>query len=231
MPSSPRQVLLAWSGGKDSAWALHRLRAAQVPVAGLFTTVHEDTARVAIHAVRTTLLEKQADAAGLALHQLPIPHDCPNETYERVLSDFARRVKAQGVTHLAFGDLFLEEIRRYRERQFAASGLGLLFPLWGLPTRPLAEEMTQGGLRAWITCVDTTQAPAAWAGRFFDREFVREVPPAIDPCGENGEFHTFVFEGPMLRCRVETRLGNIRREGRWAYADVVAVEDSGVSAQ
>ena len=214
-------ALLAWSGGKDSAWALHMLRAHGVDVAGLFTTVQEDTGRVAIHAVRAALLEEQARAVGLPLEQLAIPRDCPNVVYERVLGEFTRRAKRAGITHLAFGDLFLGDIRRYREAQFAASGIDLLFPLWGLPTRPLAEQMTASGLRAWLTCVDTTQAPAEWAGVVFDPDFVRAVAPPIDPCGENGEFHTFVYAGPMLHHPLQTRCASISREGRWAYADIV----------
>lgn len=214
-------ALLAWSGGKDSAWALHLLRARGVDVAGLFTTVQEDTGRVAVHAVRTALLEEQARAVGLPVEQLPVPCDCPNAVYERVLGEFTRRAKRAGITHLAFGDLFLADIRRYREAQFAASGIDLLFPLWGLRTRPLAEEMTASGLRAWLTCVDTTQAPAEWAGRVYDDAFVRAVAPPIDACGENGEFHTFVYAGPMLHHRLETRCASITREGRWAYADIV----------
>jgi uncharacterized protein (TIGR00290 family) len=216
------KALLAWSGGKDSAWALQMLRAGGVDVAALFTTVHEDTHRVAIHAVRCALLAQQAHAMGLPLHQVPIPRDCPNDVYERAVGDFVRRMQGEGITHIAFGDLFLEDIRRYREAQFAASGVELLFPLWGRPTRALAEEMTACGLRAWITCVDTTQAPAAWAGRMFDAAFVREVREPIDVCGENGEFHTFVISGPMLRRALNTRCAGLSRQGRWAYADIVA---------
>jgi uncharacterized protein (TIGR00290 family) len=214
-------ALLAWSGGKDSAWALQLMRTGGVDVAGLFTTVHEDTGRVAIHAVRTALLEEQARAVALPLEQLRIPRDCPNALYERTLGAFAQRAKGAGITHLAFGDLFLADIRRYREAQFAASGLALLFPLWGLPTRRLAEEMTASGLRAWITCVDTTQAPAEWAGRIYDAAFVRAIAAPIDPCGENGEFHTFVHAGPMLRHALATRCAGITHEGRWTYADIV----------
>src|SRR5207237_10415809 len=126
---------------------------------------------------------------------LPIPLNCSNEVYEDAMASFVERMKHEGITHLAFGDLFLDDIRCYRERQFAASGMTLLFPLWGRPTAALAEEMTICGLRAWISCVDTTQAPAEWAGRMFDAQFVREMPSSVDPCGENGEFHTFVFDG------------------------------------
>jgi uncharacterized protein (TIGR00290 family) len=215
------RALIAWSGGKDSAWTLQRLRMRRdVEVTGLFTTVHPDTGRVAVHAVPTGLLRAQARAAGLPVHELAIPRDCPNAVYERVLADFVVAMKREGVTHLAFGDLFLEDIRRYRERQFSGSGVDLLFPLWGADTSALAREMAASGLRAWITCVDTTLAPAEWAGRIFDAPFLEQVRPPVDPCGENGEFHTFVFAGPMLERPVEARVARVRLEGRWAYADL-----------
>lgn len=200
---------------------LDRLRRwPDVEVVGLFTTVHRETAKIAVHGVPLGLLEAQARAVGLPVRQLAIPPACPNAVYERTLGEFAAAAKAQGVTHLAFGDLFLEDIRRYRERQFCASGIELLFPLWGADTACLAREMTANGLRAWITCVDTEQAPATWAGRLFDDRFVEEVPAGIDPCGENGEFHTFVVEGPMLRTPVAAHVESVRREGRWAYAEL-----------
>lgn len=200
--------MLAWSGGKDSAWALHLLHGAKdLEVAGLFTTVDSRTGRVAVHEVRGELLERQAHAARTALHKVQIPRPCPNAVYERAIGDFIDGAKRAGVTHVAFGDLFLDDIRRYRERQFAGSGVELLFPLWGLRTRALAEEMTAAGLRAWITCVDSKRAPREWAGRVFDPAFVAAIPEGIDPCGENGEFHTFVFEGPMLRVPIRARPG------------------------
>ncbi|HET7197583.1 MAG TPA: ATP-binding protein [Burkholderiales bacterium] len=215
------RALVSWSGGKDSAWTLELLRRrSDVEVAGLFTTVHRESAKVAVHGVPLALLEAQARAAGLPVRELDIPANCPNPVYERAVGELVAQAKAEGVTHLAFGDLFLEDIRRYRERQFAASGVELLFPLWGADTGRLARDMTGRGLRAWITCVDTEQAPAAWAGCLFDKRFVDEVPAGIDPCGENGEFHTFVVEGPMLRGRVDARVAGVRREGRWAYADL-----------
>lgn len=199
-------MLLAWSGGKDAAWALHVLRQDRdVEIAGLFTTVDEKSECVPIHEVPMRLLEAQADAIGVPLHRVPIPRSCPNALYEQRLNDFLET--QSGPTHLAFGDLFLEDIRRYRERQFSKSGLGLLFPLWGLPTAALAREMVAAGLRAYITTVDTARAPAGWAGRVFDEDFVNAIPAGIDPCGENGEFHTFVFEGPMLRARIDVRPG------------------------
>ena len=209
----PKRVLIGWSGGKDSAWTLHELRSTpDLEIAGLFTTVHGD--RVAVHEVRIALLERQAERAGVPLHTLPIPRPCPNAVYERVIGEFVARAKLSGVTHLAFGDLFLEDIRRYRERQFAQSGVELLFPLWGRRTRALAEEMVEAGLRAWITCVDTKRAPREWAGRIYDAAFIEQIPAGIDPCGENGEFHTFVFAGPMLSSPLAAKLGALtEREG------------------
>jgi uncharacterized protein (TIGR00290 family) len=189
-----------------------------VQVAGLFTTLDEASERVPIHHVRKSLLEEQARAAGIRLHCIDIPGDCPNEVYEERLNLFLKTMK--DVTHLAFGDLFLEDIRRYRERQFAASGLGLLFPLWGSPTPALAREMTRAGVRAVITCVDTSVAPREWAGRLFDSAFVEAIPPGIDPCGENGEFHTFVCEGPMLAAPLRVRPGAIAGDGRFIYSDL-----------
>ena len=187
----------------------------------MFTTVHDELGRVAVHAVPTSLLAAQAKAAEVALHAIAIPHPCPNALYEQALAAFIEKAKAAGVTRVAFGDLFLEDIRRYRERQFAGSGVELLFPIWGLPTRALAEHMTASGLRAWIVCVDPRRAPREWAGRVFDADFVKRVPQGIDPCGENGEFHTFVFEGPMLRTPVAARPGNVTEGGGFVYADLL----------
>jgi uncharacterized protein (TIGR00290 family) len=216
-----KRTLIAWSGGKDSAWALHLLRRRpESEIAGLFTTVHEDPDRVAVHAVRTSLLRAQAAAAGAALHTISIPNPCPNLVYERAIALFVERAKQDGVTHIAFGDLFLEDIRRYRERQFAASGMELLFPLWGLPTRRLAEDMTDQGLRALIVCVDLKRAPREWAGAAFDAHFVERMPPGIDPCGENGEFHTFVHEGPMLGAPLRVQVAGVSEAGGFAYADL-----------
>jgi uncharacterized protein (TIGR00290 family) len=213
--------MVAWSGGKDSAWALHMLRAGGCEIAGLFTTIDEQTGRVPMHEVRTTLLEAQARAAGLPLHLVPIPRPCPNAVYECAIARFIEGAVRDGITHLAFGDLFLEDIRRYRERQLAGSGVTPLFPLWGRPTRALAEEMVAGGLRAWITCVDTTRAPRAWAGRAFDAGFLAALPSDVDPCGENGEFHSFVVEGPMLREPLQVRPGGRMETGRFACVDLL----------
>lgn len=215
-----KRVLLAWSGGKDSAWALHVLRGdPQVEVTGLFTTIDEATGRVPLHEVAVEFLERQAQAAGLPLHCVPIPAACPNALYEERLQRFLKTVRH---SHLAFGDLFLEDIRAYREKQFSASGVELMFPLWGMPTRALAEEMTAAGLRAWITCVDASRAPREWAGRVFDPAFVAAIPPGVDPCGENGEFHTFVFEGPMLAAPLRVAPGPaIERQG-FVFSDLAS---------
>jgi uncharacterized protein (TIGR00290 family) len=225
-----KSVLLAWSGGKDSAWTLQVLRRdPEVRIAGLFTTIDEDAGRVAVHNVRTPLLRAQAQSIGVPLHMIAIPRPCPNDAYERAIGQFIESEGRRAGTHLAFGDLFLEDIRRYRERQFAGAGMELLFPLWGRPTRALAEEMTDAGLRAWIACVDGRRAPRAWAGRVFDRRFVDEVPSGIDPCGENGEFHTFVFTGPMLRSPVLCRPQRVEERDGFVYADLVAGSDLSIS--
>ena len=217
-----KRVLLAWSSGKDSAWTLQRLRGMpDVEVVGLFTTLNAGTGRVAVHAVRDTLLEQQARAIGLPLHRIALPYPCPNAVYEAALERFFS-AQAAGVTHVAFGDLFLDDIRRYRERQFASLGIEPLFPLWGLPTRALAEEMVADGLRAWITCVDPRQAPREWAGRLFDGDFVARVPPNIDPCGERGEFHTFAFAGPMFAEPIAAQVGEISESNGFVYADVLS---------
>lgn len=217
-----KRVMLAWSSGKDSAWTLELLRRdPECEVAGLFTTMEEGRGRVAVHAVRSELLEAQARAARLPLHTIALPYPCPNAVYEAALADFVARAASEGVSHFAFGDLFLEDIRRYRERQFAGLGVELLFPLWGLPTRALAEEMVASGLRAWITCVDSRQAPREWAGQVFGREFLARIPAGIDPCGERGEFHTFAFEGPMFAAPIASRVGEVSERDGFVYADVL----------
>ncbi len=222
------KALVSWSGGKDSAWALERLRTrSDVQVVGLFTTVQADTGNVAVHGVPAGLLRRQARAAGLPVHELAIPPNCSNVAYERVLAEFVQATKVKGITHLAFGDLFLEDIRAYRERQFRSSGVELLFPLWGADTAALAKEMTGSGLRAWITCVDTAVVPAEWAGRIYDEAFVAQISAPVDPCGENGEFHTFVFEGPMLRHRVDAQVASRSVGERWAYAQLVEAPKKG----
>ncbi len=194
------KILLSWSSGKDSAWALHRLNQTHPgSVAALLTTVNEAVDRVAMHGVRRDVLEAQAAAAGLPLWTVPLPHPCSNEIYEARMREAVGRAVAGGFTHVAFGDLFLEDVRRYREERLAGSGLEPLFPIWGAPTGPLAHEMIDAGLRARLVCVDTGALPESFAGREFDRALLKDLPDGVDPCGERGEFHTCVYAGPMFR--------------------------------
>jgi uncharacterized protein (TIGR00290 family) len=194
------KILLSWSSGKDSAWALHMLNQ-QHPgsVASLLTTVNEAVNRVAMHAVRRDVLEAQAAAAGLPLVVVPIPHPCSNEEYETRMRTAVAAAVANGFTHVAFGDLFLEDVRKYREERLAGTGLEPLFPVWGLSTAQLAEDMMAAGLRARLACVDTRVLDASFIGREFDRSLLADLPSGIDPCGENGEFHSCVYAGPMFR--------------------------------
>jgi uncharacterized protein (TIGR00290 family) len=216
------KVLLAWSSGKDSAWALHVLRQhREVEVAGLLTTVNETHGRVAMHAVRRELLERQAQAVGLPLTIVPIPFPCPNELYEAAMARALASARRAGVEGVAFGDLFLEDVRRYREERMAGTGLGCLFPLWGRPTAELAREMIDGGLRAWLTCVDPRHLPPRFAGRAFDAALLAELPPGVDPCGENGEFHSFAWEGPMFRQRVTAKPGEVVERDGFVFADLL----------
>jgi uncharacterized protein (TIGR00290 family) len=213
---------LSWSSGKDSAWSLHALRRdGPAEVTGLFTTVNAAFDRVAMHAVRRALLEAQARAAGLALHVVDIPYPCANADYERLMGAFVARARAAGVEAMAFGDLFLADIRGYRERQLADTGIAPLFPLWGRDTHALAREMIDGGLVAHVTCVDPARLDRSFAGRRFDRAFLADHPPGVDPCGENGEFHTFASVGPMFREAVAIRPGDITERDGFVFADLV----------
>jgi uncharacterized protein (TIGR00290 family) len=220
------KTLLAWSSGKDSAWSLHVLRQMQdVEVVGLLTTINRTHDRVAMHAVRRALLEAQAEAAGLPLVCVEIPHPCPNETYEAAMSEAIGGARARGVGGVAFGDLFLEDVRRYREKQMENTGLRLVFPLWGRPTGALAREMIAGGLKARLTCVDPRVLPASLAGRAFDPELLASLPPGVDPCGENGEFHTFAWDGPMFRRPVAVRGGEVVTREGFVFADLLPDDD------
>jgi len=216
------KTLLSWSTGKDSAWSLHVLRQTpRIEVAGLFTTVNAAFDRVAMHAVRRALLEAQAAAAGLPLHVIEIPWPCPNEAYEVRMGAFVAEQTAGGVEAMAFGDLFLEDIRAYREGKLAGSGIAPLFPLWGRDTAALAEEMIAGGLVAYLTCVDPKKLPAHFAGRAFDRALLAELPGGVDPCGENGEFHTCVSAGPMFAHPIDVLPGVIETRDGFVFADLL----------
>jgi uncharacterized protein (TIGR00290 family) len=213
-PRNRPRALLSWSSGKDSAWALHILRQQRIEVVGLLTTVTEGYQRVAMHATRLDLLDAQARAAGLPLWPVPIPSPCTNNAYEAAMARALERAAAEGVTAIAFGDLFLADIRRYREERLAPIGLAPLFPLWGLPTADLARDMLRAGLRARVTCVDPRHLPPTFAGRAFDAAFLADLPPAVDPCGERGEFHTFAWAGPMFARPLSVRVGEVvEREG------------------
>lgn len=212
---------LSWSSGKDSAWSLEMVRRqGEFEIKALLTTVNAEHERVAMHAVRETLLRAQAASLDLPLVTVPIPSPCPNAVYEEAMARAVERARTEGITHFIFGDLFLEEIRRYREEKLAGSGIQPVFPLWGLDTRKLAEEMVQGGLRAYLTCVDPKRLDGSFAGRRFDAELLKDLPPGIDPCGENGEFHTFVYQGPMFRGRLEVDRGIVVERDGFLFADV-----------
>ena len=215
------KILLSWSSGKDSAWALHLLNE-QHPgaVAALLTTVNEAMNRVAMHGVRRTVVEAQARAAGLPLHVVHIPHPCPNEIYEAQMRTAIADARASGFTHAAFGDLFLEDIRRYREERLTGSGLEPLFPVWGIPTNDLAEQMIDGGLRARLACVDTRHLDETFVGREFDRSLLRDLPAAVDPCGERGEFHSCVYAGPMFKQAIALRTGGTHAVTPYVWRDL-----------
>jgi len=216
-----KPILLSWSGGKDSALALHSLRASEdFEPAGLLTTVTEEDRRIGVHGVRHELLERQADSIGLPLYEVLIPRDCPNTIYEERLAAVLREIRAQGIHHLAFGDLFLEDIRHYREKQMSALGLEAVFPLWGLDTARLARLFIHLGFEAVLVCVNGEHLDPAFLGRPFDRDLLRDLPAVVDPCGENGEFHTFVHAGPIFREPIGIRLGRVEERGRFWFRDV-----------
>ena len=203
------KILLSWSSGKDSAWALHLLNKKHPgAVAALLTTVNEAVDRVAMHAVRRDVLEAQARMTGLPLRVVPIPHPCPNEVYEARMATAVADAVVDGFTHVAFGDLFLDDVRRYREERLAGSGLEPMFPVWGLPTARLAEDMIDMGLQARLSCIDTRVLDRRFAGRLFDRSLLTDLPSHVDPCGENGEFHTCVSAGPMFADPLDLEAGD-----------------------
>lgn len=216
---------LAWSTGKDSAWALHVARqSGQFDIVALLTTVNSTHERVAMHAVRESLLEMQADAAGLRLVKVPIPSSCPNEVYEQAMSDAMAFARAQGISHVIFGDLFLEDIRAYREKHLAACGMTPVFPVWRQDTRALAEDMLAGGLGAYLTCIDPRKLSPLMAGRRYDAELIASLPSDVDPCGENGEFHTFACAGPMFSHPIAVTPGQVVHRDGFVFADLLPVE-------
>lgn len=219
---SRARAWVSWSSGKDSAWALHEvLRRGELEVTALLTTVNATYSRVAMHAVRESVLEAQATVAGLPLIKVPIPSPCPNEVYEAAMREAMARAHEEGVAHIMFGDLFLEDVRRYREEKLAGTGITPVFPLWGRDTAALAREMIAAGLQAILTCVDPSKLPRALAGRWFDAALLADLPVGVDPCGENGEFHTCVVAGPMFAAELGVTVGETVERDGFVFTDVL----------
>jgi uncharacterized protein (TIGR00290 family) len=218
------KALIAWSSGKDSAWALREARrAGDFEIIGGLTTVTDTFGRVSMHGVREELLRAQLDAAGLPAIVLHIPFPCSNEIYEQKMAAAMDEARASGVTHMIFGDLFLEDVRAYRERHLAGTGITPVFPVWGRPTPALAREMIDAGLEAHLSAVDLGKLQASFAGRRFDGALLDALPAGTDPCGENGEFHSFVSAGPMLSRKIAVKVGKTVERGGFAYADLLPV--------
>ncbi len=216
-----KRVALSWSSGKDSAWTLHLLRQdPSIEVVALVTTLNEAFDRVAMHGVRRELLEAQAKAVGIPLWTVPLPWPCSNEEYEARMRGVCDRAIGEGVEAIAFGDLFLADIRAYREKQLAGTGIEPLFPLWQLPTRRLANDMIVAGMRAKVAVIDPKVAPKGLVGRDFDTNFLNDLPPGVDPCGENGEFHTFVYDGPEFSKPIQVLSGEILERDGFVFADL-----------
>lgn len=216
------KALIAWSSGKDSAWALHEVRrSGAYDIVGALTTVTDAFDRVSIHGLRQELLAAQLEAAGLPAIIVRIPYPCPNEIYEREMAAAMEQARAQGVTHAIFGDLFLEDVRAYREARLKPTGITPVFPIWHRPTAALARDMIASGVAARLVCVDLKKLPASFAGRRFDEALLAELPPGVDPCGENGEFHSFVAAGPMLSRTVGVKPGEVVERDGFAYADLL----------
>ena len=215
-----KRILLSWSSGKDCAWALHLLRQQpDIEIVGLLTTVNAEFNRVAMHSTRRAILEAQAAASGLPLWDIPLPWPCSNEVYEQRMAEACQRAIDDSIQAIAFGDLFLRDVRAYREQQLISTGIEPLFPLWDLPTPELARAMIAGGLRAKIVCVDSRQLDPSFAGREFDIDLLRDLPSIVDPCGERGEFHSCVYDGPMFSNPIELEAGEIVNRDGFVYAD------------
>lgn len=226
-----KRVLLSWSSGKDCAWALHLLRQREdVEVVALATTFNEAFGRVAMHAVRRELVRMQAERAGLPLWEVPLPWPCSNEQYEAQMKGVCERAVAEGIDQVAFGDLYLRDIRAYREKQLAGTGLEPIFPVWDIPTRELAGAMIAAGVRAKLTCVDPRKLDESFAGRDFDEALLASLPEGIDPCGENGEFHSFCYASPAFSDAIPVRVGEVVTRDGFCFADLIAATDMRSSA-
>ncbi|MGO4999506.1 ATP-binding protein [Oceanisphaera sp. W20_SRM_FM3] len=220
-----KKILMSWSSGKDSAWALYCLQQnPEFEVVGLFTAVNEEFERVSMHGVRTQLVQMQADSLGLPLEIIRLPNPCTNEQYSQLMQNFVESAKACGVTAMAFGDLLLEDVRNFREQQLTAVGMQALFPLWGLATDLLPQAMFNAGQRALITCLDPNKVPSHFAGLELCPEILAALPHDADPCGENGEYHTFVFDGPMFKYALDVHIGDVVTRDGLVFADVLPVD-------
>ena len=219
--TSSTPTLVSWSSGKDSAWSLHLLQQnPEYQVAGLLTTLNNEFNRVAMHSTRREVLEAQAEAVGLPLHVVPLPWPCSNEAYEAAMRTACDTAIASGIQAIAFGDLFLEDIRRYREERLSGTGLAPLFPVWKLDTHTLLREMIAAGVKPRIVCIDPKKLAKEFAGRDLDESFLRDLPEGIDPCGENGEFHTCVYDGPMFGHPISVESGEIVERDGFVFADL-----------
>jgi uncharacterized protein (TIGR00290 family) len=218
---------MSWSSGKDSAWALHLLRQdPNIDVIGLFCTVNKVFDRVTMHGVRSELLKQQADSVNLPLYIIDIPDPCDNDKYVNIMTSFIIEVKKNGIECFAFGDLFLEKVRSYREKLLEGTGITPLFPIWGLPTTALSREMVSSGLKAIITCVDSSHLSTEFTGREYNEAFLNDIPNNIDPCGENGEFHSFAFDGPMFKNSIKIILGKTIRRNAIYFTDLLPINNS-----
>jgi len=219
-----KNIFLSWSSGKDSAWSLYVLQqSSEFEVTGLFTTINQKYSRAAMHSTRLEILKKQAEVAGLSLKIIELPDPCSNEEYELIMRRFIKESTAEKIEYMAFGDLFLNSIREYRERQFEGTGIKAVFPLWGIPTKELSEQMLSAGLEAYISCVDLKKLPISFAGKKWTRELIAELPEGCDLCGENGEFHTVVTNAPMFSKRIPVNIGDIVERKGFAFADIVTI--------
>jgi uncharacterized protein (TIGR00290 family) len=220
-----KKTLLSWSSGKDSAWALHLLRQDQrVELIGLFTVMNREYNRVSMHGTRLEMLKRQAETVDLPLQTINLPDPCTNDQCDTIMREFVMKSAASGVKCMAFGDLFLEDVRKYREDQLRGTGIDPVFPLWGTPTGELAEQMLSAGLEAYVSSVDLKKLPARFAGKKWSREVIAELPQNIDPCGENGEIHTIAVGGPMFRSPISVSIGEVVERNGFAYADIIPIK-------
>lgn len=216
------RAILSWSSGKDSAMSLFSvLKSNEFEILALLTTVSDQFHRVSMHGVREELLNQQAASLGLPIEKVHVPYPCPNAVYEQKMSTFLTSYKCKGLTHVIFGDLFLEDVRRYREEKLSQIGITAVFPLWKENTSKMARSMLKLGFRAVVTCVDMKKLDPTFAGRYYDESFLDELPSSVDPCGENGEFHTFVIDGPIFKNRIEITVGkSVMRDG-FQFVDIL----------